>query len=96
MTSETQATAQSQTRRSSRTTKTGVVVVDKQDKTRTVAVDYRIRHPKYGKTIRRQTRYRVHDPKNASRHGDLVEIAHCRPMSKTKRWRLVRVVERGV
>ncbi len=74
-------------------TKIGVVVSDKRDKTRTVEVEYQIRHPKYGKYLSRQTRHHVHDPENTSRAGDRVEIAPCRPISKTKSWRLVRVVE---
>jgi small subunit ribosomal protein S17 len=74
-------------------TKLGFVVSDKRDKTRTVAVDFQYRHPKYGKYIRRTTKFHVHDEQNASREGDKVEIAVCRPISKTKNWRLVRVVE---
>jgi len=77
-------------------TKTGVVVGDKRDKTRNVAVTYQVRTPKYGKYIKRQTRYYVHDEQNASKIGDVVEIANCRPISKTKMWRLVRVVKSAV
>ncbi|HEX7009936.1 MAG TPA: 30S ribosomal protein S17 [Phycisphaeraceae bacterium] len=72
--------------------KVGVVTSDKRDKTRTVVVDYQARHSKYGKYLKRQAKYQVHDPKNASKQGDLVEISPCRPISKTKAWRLVRVV----
>lgn len=79
-----------------RGTKVGVVVGDKRDKTRNVAVAYQVRLPKYGKYIKRQTRYHVHDEQNASKIGDIVEIANCRPISKTKMWRLVRVVESAV
>ena len=71
----------------------GVVSNDKRDKTRTVLVDYQVRHPKYGKYIKKQTRYHVHDPENACKMGDRVEIVNCRPISKTKSWRLVRVME---
>ena len=71
----------------------GVVTSDKRDKTRTVAVDYSFRHPKYGKYVKRQARYHVHDEKNASKRGDRVRIAPCRPLSKTKAWRLLEVVE---
>jgi small subunit ribosomal protein S17 len=74
--------------------KIGVVTSDKRDKTRTVLVDYQVRHPKYGKFLRRQTRFHVHDDKNESKLGDRVEIANCRPISKTKSWRLVRVVQK--
>jgi small subunit ribosomal protein S17 len=71
----------------------GVVTSDKRDKTRTVAVDYQYRHPKYGKYLHRQAKFQVHDEQNTSKSGDRVEIAPCRPMSKTKAFRLVRVVE---
>ena len=71
----------------------GVVTSDKRDKTRTVTVAYQVRHSKYGKYLKRQSRYHVHDAQNASKSGDRVEIANCRPISKTKSWRLVRVVE---
>lgn len=77
-------------------TKVGVVIGDKRSKTRSVAVTYQVRTPKYGKFIKRQTKYHVHDEKNASKVGDVVEIANCRPISKTKMWRLVRVVESAV
>ena len=71
----------------------GTVVSDKRDKTRTVAVDYQQKHPKYGKYLHRQAKFHVHDANNASKAGDRVEIAPCRPISKTKALRLVRVVE---
>ena len=71
----------------------GVVTSDKRDKSRTVAVDYSFRHPKYGKYVKRQARYHVHDEKNQSKRGDRVRIAPCRPLSKTKAWRLIEVVE---
>lgn len=76
--------------------KLGVVESDKRDKTRRVAIHYVTKHPKYGKYIRRETVLHVHDEKNESRSGDRVEVAPCRPMSKTKRWTLVRVIERPV
>lgn len=75
-------------------TKVGVVESDKRDKTRKVVIAYQAMHPKYGKYIRQRTVLHIHDEKNESRLGDLVEIAQCRPVSKTKTWRLVRVVER--
>ncbi len=71
----------------------GVVTSDKRDKTRTVTVTYQTRHSKYGKFLKRQSRYHVHDSQNASKLGDRVEITNCRPISKTKSWRLVNVVE---
>ena len=73
----------------------GIVESDRRDKTRTVVIGYSARHPKYGKYIRRRTVLHVHDETNDSRTGDRVEIAECRPISKTKSWMLVRVVERG-
>lgn len=74
-------------------TTVGVVTSDKRDKTRTVAVDYQYKHPKYGKYLHRTAKYQVHDEANEAKQGDKVEIAACRPMSKTKSWRLVRIVE---
>lgn len=74
-------------------TRQGVVTSDKRNRTRTVAVDFQSRHPKYGKYITRQVKYHVHDEENTSKNGDLVEISPCRPLSKTKAWRLVRVLE---
>lgn len=71
----------------------GVVESDKRDKTRKVVINYLAMHPKYGKYVRKRTVLHVHDEDNASRKGDRVEVAPCRPHSKTKRWRLVRVVE---
>ncbi len=70
----------------------GTVISDKRSKSRTVAVSYQVRHPKYGKYLQRQTNYQVHDEENTSKQGDKVEIAACRPMSKTKSYRLVRVI----
>ncbi len=74
-------------------TKVGVVVSDKRDKTRTVEVQFQIMHPKYGKYLKRNAKYHVHDEKNESKNGDRVEIANCRPISKTKAWRLIKVLE---
>jgi len=76
--------------------KTGIVTSDKRDKTRTVEVAFQQRHTKYGKIMKRDSRFHVHDETNESRAGDRVEIAPCRPMSKTKTWRLVRVVEKAI
>ena len=70
----------------------GTVTSDKRNKTRTVAVAYQYRHPKYGKYLQRLAKYQVHDEQNASKSGDRVQIAPCRPLSRTKAWRLVRVV----
>ena len=73
----------------------GVVASDKGDKTIKVVVAYQTRHPKYGKYLKRRTVLHAHDEKNEAREGDTVEIAECRPLSKTKHHRLVRIVERA-
>lgn len=73
--------------------KVGVVESDKRDKTRRVVVSFTSKHPKYGKYVRNRTVLQVHDEQNVSHTGDIVEVTQCRPMSKTKRWRLVRIVE---
>ena len=73
----------------------GIVQSDKRDKTRSVAVSYSVKHPKYGKYMRRRTVLQVHDEGNVSAAGDRVEVAECRRISKTKSWRLVRVIERA-
>ncbi|MBL8962900.1 MAG: 30S ribosomal protein S17 [Phycisphaeraceae bacterium] len=75
-------------------TRVGVVETDGRSKTRKVVVAYMARHPKYGKFIRQRTVLHVHDENNESHTGDVVEVAHCRPISKTKSWKLVRIVER--
>lgn len=71
----------------------GTVVSDVRDQTIKVVVDYRIKAPKYGKFVKRRSTFQVHDKNNEAKNGDLVEIAPCRPISKTKSWRLVKVVE---
>ena len=76
-------------------TLTGRVVSDKMDKTITVAVERLIKHPTYGKYVRRTTKLKAHDEQNECKEGDLVDIAPCRPLSRHKSWKLVRVVERG-
>jgi len=77
-----------------RRTVTGVVARDPKDKTIPVKTVRLVRHPRYRKYVRRATTYQVHDPKEEARAGDFVEIMQCRPLSKTKSWRLVRVVSR--
>ncbi len=72
---------------------TGIVTRDKTLKTRRVEIQRLVRHPKYGKFIKRRTICYVHDEKNESHLGDTVDIMECRPMSRTKRWRLVSVVK---
>ena len=73
----------------------GVVASDKGDKTIKVLVEYQTRHPKYGKYLKRRTVLHAHDATNDAKEGDTVEIAECRPISKTKHHRLLRVVERA-
>ena len=73
----------------------GMVVSDKMNKSCVVVVERKIRHPLYKKYIRRSTRMHVHDENNECRQGDLVEIEACRPISKTKTWRLHKVVTRA-
>jgi small subunit ribosomal protein S17 len=76
--------------------KVGIVESDKRDKTRTVSIGYSVKHPKYGKYMSKRTVLHVHDEKNESKRGDRVEVAECRPISKTKSWILLRVLETGV
>jgi small subunit ribosomal protein S17 len=76
-------------------TLTGIVVSSKMDKTISVRVDRVIKHPTYGKYVRRKTKLLAHDEKNECREGDTVAIAECRPLSRHKSWRLVRVLERA-
>jgi small subunit ribosomal protein S17 len=73
--------------------KVGVVESDKRSKTRKVTIHFSVKHPKYGKYIRRRTVLQVHDEDNVSKVGDLVEIAECRRISKTKSWVLTRVLK---
>ena len=72
----------------------GRVVSDKMDKSAVVMVERKVRHPLYGKYIRRSSKLHVHDANNECRQGDTVTIQQCRPMSKTKSWTLLEVVER--
>ena len=76
-------------------TMTGRVVSNKMDKTATVRIERKVKHPIYGKYIRRSTKLHVHDEQNACREGDTVTIEQCRPFSRTKSWRLVEIIERG-
>jgi small subunit ribosomal protein S17 len=72
----------------------GIVSSDQMDKSITVKVERQFKHPKYHKYIRRHGKHHAHDEANDARVGDRVEIMECRPLSKLKRWRLVRVIER--
>ena len=73
----------------------GRVISDKMEKSAVVLVERRVQHPLYGKYIRRSTKLHIHDENNECRQGDKVTIQECRPMSKTKTWKLVEVVERA-
>ncbi|CAN5881511.1 MAG: 30S ribosomal protein S17 [Actinomycetota bacterium] len=81
--------------RGERKTRQGVVVSDKMDKTVIVKVERRTTHPLYRKTVTRSERLHAHDETNDVRQGDRVRIAETRPLSKTKRWRVVEVLERA-
>jgi small subunit ribosomal protein S17 len=74
---------------------TGRVVSDKMDKTVTVLVERRVPHPMYGKVVTRSKKYHAHDEKNECHEGDLVQIQEWRPISKTKAWRVARLVEKA-
>ncbi|MBE2894536.1 30S ribosomal protein S17 [Pasteurellaceae bacterium TAE3-ERU1] len=74
----------------------GRVISDKMDKSFTIAIERMVKHPLYGKFIRRTTKLHVHDENNEAKAGDWVEIRECRPISKTKSWTLVRVVEKAI
>ena len=90
MTAETQ-TAERKTPR----TMTGRVVSDKANKTVTVKVERRVAHPMYGKVVTRTKKYHAHDEANECKEGDLVTIEECRPLSRTKTWRVTKLVERA-
>ena len=81
--------------RGMRKTCVGVVVSDKMDKTITIAVKYRVRHPLYGKIMNRTTKIKAHDEKNECGIGDTVRIMETRPLSRDKRWRLVEIIEKA-
>lgn len=81
--------------RNLRKTKTGLVTSSKMDKTITVAVERKVKHPIYGKFVKKTTKFHAHDEKNECGVGDTVKIMESRPLSKTKRWRLVEVVEKA-
>lgn len=80
--------------RGNRKTAAGVVIGDEMDKTAVVAIERMTVDPHVGKRVRRTTKFKVHDEKNEAKVGDRVEIAECRPISKSKAWRLVRVLEK--
>lgn len=81
--------------RNYRKTRRGYVTSDKMDKTITVLVEDRVKHPLYGKVMRRSHKVKAHDEQNTAKIGDLVLIAETRPLSATKRWRLVEILEKA-
>ena len=81
--------------RANRKEKVGVVTSNKMQKSITVVVERKVKHPKYGKFIKRTSSFMAHDEKNESGIGDTVRIEETRPLSKNKRWRLVEVVEKA-
>lgn len=83
------------TERNLRKTRTGIVVSDKMDKTITVAIKDNVKHPVFGKIIKRTIKLHARDEKNECGVGDTVEIMETRPLSKTIRWRLVRIIEKA-
>jgi small subunit ribosomal protein S17 len=90
-----QATTPTATDRGRRKVRVGVVVSDAMDKTVVVRIDRQVRHPLYGKTVRRSSKLAAHDETNEAHVGDTVRVTETRPVSKTKRWRVVEVVERA-
>ena len=81
--------------RNLRKTKLGVVTSNKMDKSIVVKVERKVKHPLYGKFVKKSTKFHAHDEKNECNIGDVVRIMESRPLSKTKRWRLVEIVEKA-
>lgn len=81
--------------RGSRKSRVGTVVSSKMDKTAIVAVERKVAHPVYGKQVVRTKKYYAQDDENAAREGDVVKIVETKPLSKTKRWRIVEIVEKA-
>ena len=81
--------------RNLRKTRIGKVVSDKMDKTITVAIEDHVKHPLYGKIVKKTVKFKAHDEKNECGVGDKVKVMETRPLSKTKRWRLVQIVEKA-
>jgi len=81
--------------RGARKVRTGVVVSDKMDKTVVVRIDRQVRHALYGKTVKRSSKLSAHDEANDAHLGDIVRVMETRPVSKSKRWRVVEIVERA-
>ena len=89
------AAAKATEARGYRKTREGYVVSDKMDKTVVVAVEDRVKHPKYGKVLRRTKKYKAHDEQNQCGVGDRVLLMETRPLSATKRWRVAEILERA-
>ena len=89
------ATEDSELARGYRKVREGLVVSDKMDKTVVVEVEDRVKHPKYGKVIRRTKKYKAHDGENACGVGDRVLLMETRPLSATKRWRVAQILEKA-
>lgn len=83
------------TRTTLRKTRVGKVISDKMDKTVVVAIEEHVKHPKYGKVMKRTVKIHVHDEKNECGVGDKIEVMETRPLSATKRWRLVEIIEKA-
>ena len=81
--------------RGERKTREGLVVSDKMNKTIAVEIERLVKHPRYGKYIRRSTKLHAHDADNSCNEGDTVRVAECAPMSKTKNWRVVEILARA-
>ena len=82
-------------RRSTRKERVGVVVSDKMDKSITIGIERRVKHPTYGKIIKKTSKLMAHDEHNDANEGDTVRIVETRPLSKHKRWRLVEIIKRA-
>ena len=93
--SDEQGGAPTRTGRGYRKIREGYVVSDKMDKTVVVVVEDRVKHPKYGKVIRRTKKYKAHDGENACGVGDRVRLMETRPLSATKRWRVAQILEKA-
>ena len=83
------------TERNLRKTRTGIVVSNKMEKSITILVERRLRHPIYGKFVKKTKKFMAHDETNDANEGDLVRIMETRPLSKNKRWRLLEILERA-
>ena len=81
--------------RNLRKTRVGIVTSNKMDKTITVAVERKVKHPMYGKFVKKTSKFHAHDEKDECTIGDIVKIMETRPLSKTKRWRLIEVIEKA-